>query len=145
MPRVSPTAGFEKYLSELLAKRKEYQKGLDEIDSLFGKWGISISTPAAKRGPGRPKASPAPTIAASAAPVAPRKQKKRGKFSQTAEDFVTSLLKDGKGLATADINKAWKTEGRGGRADQTLARMVADKRLKRSSAPGIRGSLYKVV
>jgi hypothetical protein len=146
MPRVAPTAGFEKYLSELLSKREEYQQGLSEIDALFGKWGITVETPAAvKRGPGRPKASPAPAAAAPAAPDAGRKQKKRGTFAQTAEQFIVGLLKNGKGLATADINKAWKKEGRGGRADQMLAKMVNAKKLKRTSVPGLRGSLYVVV
>ena len=141
MPRVAPTAGFEKYLSELLKKREEYQKGLNEIDTLFGKWGISVETPAVKRGPGRPKTSPAP--AAPAAPVAGRKQQKRGKFAETAEQFIVSLL-GGKGMATAEINKAWQQAGRGGRADQSLAKMVHAKKVKRTSVPGLRGSKYTV-
>jgi hypothetical protein len=140
MPRVSPTAGFEKYLSELLAKRKEYQKGLDEIDALFGKWGVVVGAPAAARGPVAQKSS-------GSALAAPRAGGRRGprrgrKYGQTAEQFILSLLSGGKGLETAAINGAWKEAGRGGRSDQTLAKMVKARKLKRVNVPGIRGSRY---
>jgi hypothetical protein len=83
-------------------------------------------------------------VAASAkgAPKAKR-GRKRGKFSQTAEQFVTGLLKAGPMTSTA-INAAWKNAGRGGDANVTLSKMTKAKRLKREKLKEGKGSTYTV-
>ena len=77
------------------------------------------------------------------APGAPAgKRRVRGKFSRTAEDMIKALVGTGKGASTAQINAAWKKEGRAGSADNTLSLMVRNKALSRAKVKGVRGSMY---
>jgi hypothetical protein len=146
MPKLSPAMAFEKYLSQLLSKRSEYVNGLQEIDGLFSKWGIKVEPPNGRgRKPGRPKMSQISTVMVAPAAGNGRKRRKRGRFSHTADEFILSLLQGDKKLETKDINAAWKAAGRGGRADQPLAKMVKDGKLKRMKVKGERGSRYVVV
>jgi DNA-binding transcriptional regulator YiaG len=67
----------------------------------------------------------------------------RGKFKQTGEQSILSLLKGGRGLMTKQINAAWIKEGRGGTADVLLGLMVKARKLKRTKIAGQRGSEYR--
>jgi hypothetical protein len=73
------------------------------------------------------------------------KPRKRGTFSQTADQMILRLLAGGNALATAEINAAWKKEGRGGTADNTLTRLVKEGKVKRESVEGQRGSKHSLV
>ncbi len=68
----------------------------------------------------------------------------RGKYSQTAEEFIAALVKSKKGIRSGDINRAWKSAGRSGKADNTLSLMVKAGKLKRAKLRGERGSQYRV-
>jgi DNA-binding transcriptional regulator YiaG len=70
--------------------------------------------------------------------------RKRGDYSQTAEEFIASLVKSRKATTSTQINAAWKRDGRGGNANNTLSRMVAARKLKRTKLKGERGSKYAV-
>jgi DNA-binding transcriptional regulator YiaG len=67
---------------------------------------------------------------------------KRGEYSETAEEFIASLVKSRQATTSAQINAAWKNSGRPGKADNTLSRMVKAKKLQRVKAQGLRGSKY---
>lgn len=67
---------------------------------------------------------------------------RRTPYSQTAEEFVASLVKSKKAATSAQINEAWRNSGRPGKADNTLTRMVATGKLKRAKLTGQRGSRY---
>jgi hypothetical protein len=71
-------------------------------------------------------------------------QKKRKTFRQTAQQMILGLLKAGKTLTAAEIGDAWKKQGRGGKADNTLTTLVKDGKLKRISVEGQRGSRYSL-
>jgi len=86
---------------------------------------------------GKTSASAKPAAVKSAAKSAGKGKKK--KYSQTAEQFVLGLV-SGKGSTTAEITKAWKAAGRGGKADNTLMKLVKAKKVKREKQK--RGSLY---
>ena len=88
-----------------------------------------------------PKMATAATVAAK--PMAP-KRGRRGKFNQTAADFILSLLKGRKSLTSAEINVVWKKAGRGKNADNTLSLMVKAKKLKRTKLKVGKGSEYRV-
>ena len=66
---------------------------------------------------------------------------KRGKYDQTAEEFIKGLVKSRK-ATSSEIAIAWKKSGRGGRADNTLSKMVKAGDLKRVKLKGERGSRY---
>jgi transcriptional regulator with XRE-family HTH domain len=71
-------------------------------------------------------------------------RRRRGKFKQTGQETILSLLKDRKSLTTSAINEAWRREGRGGTADVMLGLLVKSKRLKRTKIQGKRGSEYRL-
>ena len=81
-----------------------------------------------------PKAAARPT---------PRQARKRGTFTQTAEEMILSLLKGRKAMTTSQLAAAWKKAGRGGAVDNALSRMVKAKLLKRKSLGGKLGSEYR--
>ena len=68
----------------------------------------------------------------------------RGRFDQTAVEFITLLVQGNKATHRAEIGTAWTKAGRGGRADNTLTRMVKAGSLKRTKVKGEKGSKYSV-
>ena len=46
--------------------------------------------------------------------------------------------------SAADVNKHWQGEGRGGKADNTLTKLVKDGKLKRHEVKGERGGRYSI-
>jgi len=125
---------------------------LSEIDETFGDLGISIevSTPSSG-GPGRPKkkASKKKTAKRSKGRSTKKKttkrggRRKRGSFSRTGEESVLAFVSELKNPTAGDINKKWTAEGRGGSADNTLGRLVKEKKIVRENVPGQRGGIYK--
>ena len=73
-----------------------------------------------------------------------RRFRGRQKFSQTADELVLSMLKAKPNLPTAEINAAWKRNGRGGTADNTLGKLVKERKLKRTPIRDGRGSSYSL-
>lgn len=70
--------------------------------------------------------------------------RKRGRFNQTAEDLILSLLKGRKVRTTRELAAAWKKEARGGTVDNALSRMVKAGNLKRKPLGGKLGSQYSL-
>lgn len=135
MPRFSPFASLEKSLTRLAAERQEHADALARIDALFAKFGICACTCCD---------SAAETYVAAPAPAAKvAKSRKRKHFGQTAEEFVLSLL-DGRNLVTGEVNNAWVSAGRSGKADNTLSILTKKKLLKRTPLKDGRGSTYTV-
>ena len=138
MPRINAAAAFAKVMNKLMAQRQKHldiiaksSAKLAEIEGLFARFGISLEA-----------AKPAAKVARRAKKAKGRHQ--RGVFSQNADEFVLSLLKTGKPVSTADINRAWTKAGRGGSANNTLTKLFKAKKLKRQKAKGVRGSVYSV-
>ena len=157
-------------LSEAIAKvsseREAHVAALARIDATFAQLGLAPAP--VKRGPGRPKGSTTKKVTkkkrkkkaaakkapakkapkkkakkAAAKPAAPKKKRgKRGSYELTASQFVMSLVTGGKSLSTSDIIGLWKKAGRGGKPDNALTQLVADKKLKRAKVKGGRGSTY---
>ena len=87
----------------------------------------------------------AAAVAAKAkAPAAPKAKRgrKRGQFTQTAEQFVTDFLNTGGPMTSTAINAAWKKAGRAGDANVTLSKMTKAKKLKREKLKEGKGSTY---
>jgi transcriptional regulator with XRE-family HTH domain len=72
------------------------------------------------------------------------RQRTRGSYDQTAEEFITSLVRGRKATTSSEINARWKAAGRPGKADNTLSRMVKAGALKRDKLKDDRGSKYRV-
>ena len=84
-----------------------------------------------------------PTLSNGDPGAACRRHRRRGVFSQTAEEFVLGMLKGGKKLTTGEINAAWKKSGRAHNADNTLSKMTKARKVKRMKVKGQRGSEYR--
>ena len=139
MPRLSEAAVFDRTIAQLIQKRRTYAEGLAQIDAIFAKYNIQIgngSASAAAPARGRATRAKAPT-------TAPARRRGRRSFAQTADEFVLGLLKD-KQMITGEINAAWKRAGRGGAADNTLGKLVKERRIKRTPVKDGRGSSYAV-
>jgi hypothetical protein len=121
-------------LADLIKERDALNEQIEELQAL----GVEPlpAAPARKvRGSGK-KPGPKPKAVKKA-----KASSKRKRFPETAEQFISDLLK-GKGATTAEINKAWKDSGRGASADTTLSKMVKDGKIKRENIPGKKGSRY---
>jgi len=130
MANESSVAALGKLVKKLQKQRQEHLDAIAEIDAAFETLGMD----AADAGPrnGRRKAG------------RKIKRKGRGRFKQTAEDFVTGLLKKNKTMTTRQINKRWTQVGRGGNADNTLSKMTRAKSIKRKHIKGVMGSEYQL-
>lgn len=136
MPRVSPVAAIEKYLSRLLEQRKKHirmitkhQQALDTIEQTFARLGIKIEEEGRRlrRTAGRPRTG---------------QRRRRKKFRMTGEESVLAFVKKHGRPTAKEVNEHWKKEGRGGKADNTLSKLVKEGKLKRIPAEDARGSRY---
>jgi hypothetical protein len=79
---------------------------------------------------------------AAAEPTTRRRRRKRGKFAISGEESIINFIRDHRNPSTSEITAHWRSEGRGGKADNALSRLVKIRRLKRQPIPGERGSRY---
>ena len=86
-------------------------------------------------------AAPAPEADA---PRAGRRggRRRRGSFGISGLESILAYVKQSGQPTTADINTHWKSEGRAGRADVVIGKLVAEKKLKRLAMKEGRGSRY---
>ncbi len=136
-------------LSALIAKMKKerasYEAKIAEIDAAFASLGIDPDTSAPKkRGPGRPrKAAGKQKVAKKKVTKKRAGRKKRGTFKKTGEQSVYDFVKANPDATSASVNKHWSGEGRGGRADNTLTKLVKEGKIKRKDIKGQRGGTYR--
>ncbi len=78
-----------------------------------------------------------------AAKPAPRPTARRRQYRQTGQQMILALFKGRTALTTSQINAAWKKADRGWKADKTLGRLVAAKKLRRKPLGGKKGSEYR--
>ena len=137
MAESSTTEQLGEIIKQLLTERQKHVDAIAAIDEAFAGHGIQVQV---RRGPGRlRKLASAPT-----AKKASKGKRTRGKFKETADEFVKSLLKGGRKLATAQINARWEQAGRAASADNVLSRLTKDGELKREQVKGTRGSKYSL-
>ncbi len=72
------------------------------------------------------------------------KKRTRKAFAVTADTFVLSFIQANPGCTTAQVNEHWTAEGRNGKADQTLFKLVKAGQIARKNIKGKRGSMYTV-
>ena len=63
----------------------------------------------------------------------------------SGDEPVLAFVKAKNSPTTKRINKHWKSRGRGNTADNTLTKLVKEKKLKRTPVVEGRGSQYSVV
>ena len=152
MPRYASPSSFVQEVKKWMAQKMKYetardrfQRLIDEIDSAFHSIGGGASSTGKRRGrppgsgrrPGRPKGSVS-------AKGRGRGRRKRGSFSVSGEQSILAFVKKHGSPSTAEVNKHWHGEGRGGKADNALTKLVKQGALKRVKSKDARGSRYQV-
>ena len=74
-----------------------------------------------------------------------RDKRRRRTFSVSGDELVLTFVKAKKNPTTKQVNQHWKSQGRAYTADNTLTKLVKEKKLKRTPIVGGRGSQYSVV
>ena len=139
---------MEKKAAELVARKKELQKEIEQIDAFFAKCaemgsgsGVIIAPPGpAAAKPGRKVGRPAKISAEKAT------EGKRQRFAVSGKEAVLSWVKGAgkQGIRTSEIVKKWEKDGRKGAANSMLNQLLHAKVIKRENIKGERGSLYRV-
>jgi len=144
-------------ISDLQQERQHHLDEIERIDATFEQYGIdpeslggsaSGGRSAARRGSGRPTKKKTSAAGRRGTQASRRKKsgkKKRGRrsFSQTGEESVLAFVKSHGGPTAKEVNQHWQSEGRGGKADNALGKLVAEGRLRRVQNKEGRGSLYR--
>ena len=131
MARSTDARVLSKMIAGLRAQRADLVDRLARIDFTFNELGITSDGPSRK--PGRKAGKPGPK---------PGRRRKRGSFAVSGDTSVLNFVKRHGKPNAAEVNKHWQSEGRGGKADNTLSRLVKQKQLKRVEVKGERGSRY---
>ncbi|WP_428389969.1 hypothetical protein [Mucisphaera sp.] len=129
-------AEIQRMIKTLEAERGKHVAAIEEIDATFASLGLGAPSAPKKRG--------RPAKKAGAKRGRPAGRRKRGSFKVTGEESILLFVqKSSSPPNAADINKHWQKEGRGGKADNTISRLVKEKRLERVKKDGERGARYK--
>ena len=131
---LSNDGNLAEMIQQLEADRRRHAEAIQAIDSVLSQVGRAVSL--ARLDPGD---FPVPSLTL---PPAPRR---RGKFELTGERSVLQFVARKVNPTTAEINEHWKSEGRPGVANPTVARLLKRGLLKRENDPAVRGSRYSVV
>jgi hypothetical protein len=142
-------AGTEllKLVKKLQDERDSHVKAIEAIDLTFKQLGIDVAPVASPAKPrrGRPAGTGKKTKVAK--PPKKKTAKKTSKrtrktFAVSGDESVLAYVKANAGCTTAQVNKHWTKEGRSGKADNALGKLVKDGKITRKNIMGQRGSTY---
>jgi hypothetical protein len=133
------------HVQKLVEEKQHHAEALSRIDQMLEQIGGLLGQNGHRRGrrPGRPAAS---TVAAPLAVPAPTtRRRKRRKFPVSGNDLILNFVRQRKRPTTKEINSHWITEGRAGKADNSLSILVNARKLKRTPlGGGEKGSRYSL-
>ena len=127
---------LRRLVQQLHNERAEHVNAIEAIDQTFQELGLDAHKTTVKPRRGRPFGSKS-TVNNGAI----------GKCkipTVTADAFVLSFIQANPDCTTAQVNEHWITEGRNGKADQTLFKLVKTGQIARKNIKGQRGSMYTV-
>lgn len=156
-------------IDDLAAQREEHVAAIEQIDDTFARYGIDPSSVSSTPVRGRRKKSgkktgkraskaASKTASKAASKTAGKKSskkkaskaakagggRKRGTFKQSGEESVLRFVAKHGSPNAKEVNDHWRKEGRKGKADNALTKLVKEGRLTRVSNPGERGGRYQV-
>ena len=126
---------LRRLVQQLHDERAEHVKAIEAIDQTFKDLGLDTS---------RIKLAANTQPISTKNTVIPSKKLTRKTFVVTADAFVLGFIQANPGCTTAQVNEHWTTEGRNGKADQTLFKLVKAGQIARKNIKGKRGSMYTV-
>jgi len=144
MPR--PT-DFARHIEKLVAERERYAAAVARIGATLGRI-RSVLGATGDNGNrletsihGRPSARTASTAVK---PARRRRRRGRGAYATTADESLLTFVREHRNPTTHEIKAHWKSEGRGGTADNALSKLVREKKLKRTPLEDRRGSRFSL-
>ncbi len=153
MAKTPAAAELLKLVKKLQDERASHVKAIEAIDLTFTQLGIETdTTPAAPSAPakkrrGRPAGSGKKAKAAKKTTKKTTKKKTskrtRKSFSVSGDESVLAFVNANPGCTTAQVNEHWTNEGRAGKADNALGKLVKEGKITRKNIKGQRGSTYK--
>lgn len=142
MTKSDPVSEIKRLLNELAAKRAEHEAAIAEIDETLASLGLNVPQAGASRRGRKPgvkgaKRGPKPGSKREGG-------RRRGKFEKSGEESVLEFVRSFGTPNAKEVNEHWSKEGRAGKADNALGKLVKNGLLKRIEVKGERGSRYKV-
>ena len=148
MPRPRRMPDVAGRIQSLMQEKQQHEEALAQINQTLQQIGSLLGGAPRGRRPGRPSASVSFAMPAAAigggAMGGRRKRRKRRHFEMSGEDSIVQFVRTNRNPTTSEITAHWRREGRGGKADNALSRLVKIRRLKRQPIPGERGSRYLI-
>ncbi len=129
-------------MQELLKQRQQHADALTKIDRMLSQIGGLLSGDGASAPASSAKSAFAARPAASFKPARPGT---RRRFAVSGEQSVIDFVKRRNGATTSEIQANWRSQGRGGNADNSISKLVKEKRLRRIPLVGQRGSRYTAI
>jgi hypothetical protein len=147
MPTNSTPNRLADRIQSLLTERRSLEQQINSIDQTLSQ----IERLLGQRGGGGARRGRPPGSGSQAMSAAigqsqgGRRRRRRGKFATSGVESIINFVRSRRNPTTRDINQHWKSEGRGGTADNTLTLLTKNRQLKRIAAgEGERGSRYQV-
>jgi hypothetical protein len=141
MAKAPSASDIAKTIQKMREERAQLQGRLAEIEDFFASIGLSdgaVSGGAVSK----PRVGRPPKAVAAKSKPAGKKRGRRGSFGISGDESVYQFIKNNGPVTAAQVNKHWQAEGRGGKADNSLSKLVKDGRLVRKNIEGARGSNY---
>jgi hypothetical protein len=137
-----PHAPHEQALAEkirlLQEDRERHARAIDEIDQVLER--IQRALTALQGGTDWPPLTSGPHVGKE---EGARPRRRYQKLALTGEESVLAFVREHGRPTTSEINDHWKSEGRPGVANPTVARLLKRGLLKREEDPSGRGSRYR--
>lgn len=130
---------LRRLVQQLHDERAEHLKTIEAIDQTFRDLGLNASQFKAADKPQRGRPPGSKNVLKTGIYSAKRSHKTH---TVTADEFVLSFIQTNPGCTTAQVNEHWTAEGRNGKADQTLFKLVKTGQIARKNIKGKRGSTY---
>ena len=157
MAKTAAATELLKLVKKLQDERADHVKAIEAIDLTFAQLGIQSegdvvaaapAAPAKRRGrpAGKTKkvakaAKPAKTVKKTKTTKKTTKRSRKA-FSVSGEESVLGFIKANANCTTAQVNDHWTTEGRAGKADNAIGKLVREGKVTRKKIKGERGSTY---
>ncbi len=147
MAKTAAATELLKLVKKLQDERDSHVKAIEAIDLTFKQLGIDAVPVASSAKPrrGRPAGTGKKTkVAKAPKKKAGKKTSKRTRktFAVSGDESVLAFVKANAGCTTAQVNEQWTKEGRNGKADNALGKLVKDGKITRKNIRGQRGSAY---
>jgi hypothetical protein len=152
MAGISSSSNLSELLEQLEEQKAQHQQStaaitetMEQISELLGSLLGGRTTRSAAASSSAPMSSPKPQASTpvSAPPAAAKGDRgTRTKFAMSGEEAILSFVRQRKNPSTSEIQAHWKSMGRASSGDNSLSKLVKDKKLKREPNKAGRGSRY---